>query len=125
MPANQTASEGNDDQAEWALAAMTAAEIKFPNPPPDQLQWLALAQAVFNEQIRRWDETTCNGGLRWQINLFNTGYKYKNSISNGCLFHLAARLARYTGDSMYVVWAEKIYNWMNDTGMLKTISNSL
>ena len=116
MPLNQTSSEGNDDQAEWALAAMSAAEMKFPNPPSDQPQWLALAQAVFNEQTQRWDETSCNGGIRWQINLFSAGYKYKNSISNSCLFHLATRLARYTGDTTYSDWAEQIFDWMNVTG---------
>jgi mannan endo-1,6-alpha-mannosidase len=51
MPANQTHSEGNDDQAFWGLAAMAAAEMNFPNPPPKSPQWLALAQAVFNEQV--------------------------------------------------------------------------
>lgn len=49
MPPNQTKSLGNDDQGFWAMAAMSAAENNFPNPPPDQPQWLALAQAVFNE----------------------------------------------------------------------------
>jgi mannan endo-1,6-alpha-mannosidase len=28
---------------------MTVAEANFQNPPPDQSQWLGLAQAVFNE----------------------------------------------------------------------------
>ena len=88
MPANQTHSEGNDDQCFWALAAMSAAELNFPNPPSDKPQWLALAQAVFNEQWSRWDTQNCGGGLRWQIFPFNSGYDYKNSISNGCLFHL-------------------------------------
>lgn len=44
MPANQTAGMGNDDQGFWAIAAMTAAERKFADPPRDQPQWLALAQ---------------------------------------------------------------------------------
>jgi len=49
------------------MAAMTAAETNFQNPPPDQPQWLALAQAVFNTQASRWDDTSCGGGLKWQI----------------------------------------------------------
>ena len=116
MPANQTHSEGNDDQCFWGLAAIAAAEMNFPNPPANQPQWLALAQAVFNEQIGRWDTENCGGGLRWQIFPFNSGYDYKNSISNGCLFHLAARLARYTGNQSYVDYAERSYTWMNDIG---------
>lgn len=118
MPANQTKDEGNDDQGFWGMTAMTAAEVNFPNPPSDQPQWLALAQAVFNDLAARWDNTTCNGGLRWQIFTFNTGYDYKNSIANGCLFNIAARLARYTGNSSYADWAERTWDWVADVGLM-------
>src|SRR5205085_2193190 len=74
-------------------------------------QWLALAQAVFNLQTARWDTSSCNGGLRWQIYPFNNGYNYKNSISNGCFFSLAARLARYTSNQTYQEWADKMWDW--------------
>lgn len=84
MEPNVTASLGNDDQGFWGMTAMTAAENNFPDPPEDQPQWLGLAQAVFNTQAHpdRHD-TTCNGGLRWQIFSMNNGYNYKNSIANG------------------------------------------
>ncbi|KAI8947955.1 cell wall glycosyl hydrolase [Xylaria longipes] len=114
MPTNQTRTLGNDDQGFWAMAAMSAAENNFPNPPADQPQWLALAQAVFNEYVGRWDPDTCNGGLRWQIFTFNSGFDYKNSISNGCFFNIAARLTRYTGNQTYADWAEKVWDWMNE-----------
>jgi mannan endo-1,6-alpha-mannosidase len=97
MPENVTKEEGNDDQAFWAFAAMSAAELKFPDPPADKPSWLALAQAVFNNQAGRWDMSYCGGGLRWQIYVVNGGYDYKNTISNGAFFQLSARLARYTG----------------------------
>ena len=97
---------------------MSAAEVNFPNPPSNQPQWLALAQAVFNTQVVRWDETSCNGGLRWQIFTFNNGYNYKNSISNGCFFNLAARLAKYTGNDTYAQWAETTWDWMTAVGLL-------
>ncbi|CAG8950081.1 hypothetical protein HYFRA_00008315 [Hymenoscyphus fraxineus] len=118
MTPNQTKTTGNDDQAFWGLAAMTAAEVNFPNPPENQPQWLALAQAVFNTQAPRWDPTTCGGGLRWQVFPFNNGYNYKNSISNGCFFNLAARLARYTGNATYAEWADKAWNWMRSISLL-------
>ncbi|KAI9823431.1 MAG: hydrolase 76 protein [Thelocarpon impressellum] len=118
MPPNQTKTEGNDDQAFWAMAAMSAAENKFPNPPDDKPQWLALAQAVFNQQASRWDDKTCNGGLRWQIYTFNNGYNYKNTISNGCFFNIAARLARYTGNTTYSDWAEKMWDWTAAVGIM-------
>jgi mannan endo-1,6-alpha-mannosidase len=118
MPDNQTKTEGNDDQGFWAMAAMTATENNFANPPAGQPQWLALAQAVFNEYATRWDAQTCNGGLRWQIFTFNNGFNYKNSISNGCFFNIAARLARYTGNTTYSDWAQKVYDWESSVGLI-------
>ncbi|KAI1915053.1 hypothetical protein LOZ58_006666 [Ophidiomyces ophidiicola] len=121
MPRNQTLGLGNDDQCFWALTAMTAAECKFPNPPSDKPQWLALVQAVLNSQIPRWDDKTCGGGLRWQAYSFNKGYDYKNSITNGCFTNIAARLALYTKNNTYAELAEKHWNWLDSTGL---ISNS-
>ena len=120
MTPNQTKTEGNDDQGFWGMAAMSAAEQKFPDPSPDQPQWLALAQAVFNSQALRWDTEYCNGGLRWQVFTFNTGYDYKNTISNGCFFNLAARLAMYTGNQTYADWAEKAWDWTESVGFIQT-----
>lgn len=99
------------------MAAMTAAEQRYPNPPADSPQWLALAQAVFNSQALRWDTTSCNGGLKWQIFTFNDGYNYKNTISNGCFFNIASRLAVYTGNSSYADWAEKTWDWIFAVGL--------
>lgn len=123
MPTNQTKNEGNDDQGFWAMAAMLAAETNFPNPPPDQPQWLALAQAVFNEMVARWDTTKCGGGLKWQIFPFNKGFDYKNSIANGCFLNLAARLARYTGNQTYGEWAEIIWQWEESVNLIDSSYN--
>ncbi|KAG5798180.1 hypothetical protein H9Q69_002789 [Fusarium xylarioides] len=120
MPDNQTMTEGNDDQGFWAVAAMSAAEHKYPDPPADQPQWLALVQAVFNEYVSRWDTQHCGGGMRWQIFTWNAGYDYKNSISNGCFFNIAARLARYTGNTTYGDWAEKIWDWETKIGLINS-----
>ncbi|CZR51923.1 probable DFG5 protein [Phialocephala subalpina] len=123
MPPNQTKDEGNDDQGFWGMAAMLAAETNFQNPPKGQPQWLALAQAVFNEMASRWDESTCGGGLRWQIFQFNNGFTYKNSIANGCFFNLGARLARYTGNQTYADWANKIWDWEASVGLIDSSYN--
>ncbi|KAI1433265.1 glycoside hydrolase family 76 protein [Xylaria sp. CBS 124048] len=112
MPPNQTLTEGNDDQGFWGMAAMSAAEYNFQNPPSGQPQWLALAQAVFNTQAARWDTAYCKGGLRWQIFTWNNGFDYKNSISQACFFNIGARLALYTGNSTYAEWAAKTWDWM-------------
>ncbi|KAK7712198.1 hypothetical protein SLS57_007874 [Botryosphaeria dothidea] len=117
---------GNDDQVFWALAAMSAAEQDFPSPasatasdvsnPP--ASWLELAVNTFNTQIARWDTATCNGGLRWQIYSTNNGYTYKNSISNGGLFQLAARLHRATGNATYATWATRVWDWSVGVGAI-------
>jgi len=120
MPLNQTVTEGNDDQGFWGMAVMSAAEYNFQNPPKDSPQWLSLAQAVFNTQAARWDAQDCGGGLRWQIFTWNKGYDYKNSISQACFFNLAARLARYTGNQSYAVWADKTWDWMVSSQLLDT-----
>ena len=101
----------------WGITAMTAAELKFPDVSHG-FSWLSLAQGVFNTQIARWDPSTCGGGLRWQIYLYQGGYTMKNSISNGGLFQLAARLARYTHDDLYFDWANKIWNWSIESPLL-------
>lgn len=124
MPSNQTTTEGNDDQGFWGIAVMAAAEKNFSNPPEDQPQWLYLAQAVFNTMASRWDTENCNGGLRWQIFTWNNGYDYKNAVSNGCLFNLAARLARYTGNETYAEWATKIWDWAEAVQFINTSSNA-
>jgi mannan endo-1,6-alpha-mannosidase len=118
MPNNQTYTEGNDDQCFWALSAMMAAERNFTNPSSSYPGWLAMVQAVFNEQANRWDTASCNGGLRWQIYTWNAGYNYKNTIANGCFFDIAARLARYTGNETYAEWATKSWNWAKAVGLI-------
>jgi mannan endo-1,6-alpha-mannosidase len=120
MPANQTKSEGNDDQAAWALAAMTAAESGFPSDVLTGLNttWADIAIGVFNDQASRWDAETCGGGLRWQIFSFNNGYDYKNTMSNGDFYQLASRLTRFTGNSTYEDWSDRVLAWSLDVGLI-------
>lgn len=118
MPDNQTLSLGNDDQGFWAMTAMSAAENKFPDPEEDEPGYLALAQACFQQWTDRWDTEYCRGGLRWQVFEMNTGFDYKNSISNGIMFQVAARLARYTGNDTYTEWAEKVWDWQEGRGLI-------
>lgn len=119
MPPAYDASLGNDDQAFWAMAVLAAVEYGFPVPDGNSSTvWLDLAEAVFNTQYARWDTTSCNGGLKWQIFTYNQGYDYKNSISNGAFFQIAARLAHYTGNQTYVEWAEKAWDWLRAVDLI-------
>ncbi|USP80220.1 glycoside hydrolase family 76 protein [Curvularia clavata] len=117
MPPNQTSTLGNDDQAFWALTALSAAENKLPDVE-GQLSWLSLAIAVFNTQVPRWNTRTCGGGLNWQIFSFNNGFDYKNTISNGCFFNIAARLAKYTNNDTYTEWAMRAWKWELEVGLM-------
>ncbi|KAF2621058.1 glycoside hydrolase family 76 protein [Macroventuria anomochaeta] len=116
MPANQTKVLGNDDQSFWGLASLSAHEVQLPAPASGS--WLEFAKNVFDTQTSRWDTHSCDGGLKWQIFTFNDGYNYKNAASNGQLFLLAARLADQTGNATYAEWANKIYNWTTEVGLV-------
>lgn len=114
LPANQSLSEGNDDQGVWALAALAAAENGLGGSQPN---WQQLAKNVFDEFVTRWDPK-CGGGLRWQIAAFNEGYNYKNSASNGVFFDLAARLFQQTNNNTYSQWATKVFEWEQKAGLI-------
>ena len=123
MPANQSKNEGNDDQVFWAFSMVSAAEYKLPDPPEGMPGWIAMTQSVFNQFVNRFNKEVadgnCGGGLRWQIYSFLRGWTYKNTSSNGGLFHLGARLAMYTKNDTYAQWAEKAYDWMAQSPILQ------
>lgn len=109
---------GNDDQAWWALAALTAAETDF--VPTGPVSWATLAQNVFQEQTTRWDKDKCNGGMKWKILQGDgtDGWHYKSSIANGLFFQMAARLALLTSSADIRAWAEKSYDWTVSVGLI-------
>ncbi|TVY81778.1 Mannan endo-1,6-alpha-mannosidase DCW1 [Lachnellula suecica] len=119
VPAHQK-DEGNDDQAFWGFATMSAAEKNYPQPTVGNYSWVQLTENLWNTQVRRWDTSSCDGGLKWQIFTFNNGYDYKNSVSNGAFFQLSARLARFTGNQTYMDWAIKSYDWLFDVGLISS-----
>lgn len=69
--------EGNDDQAFWVFAALSAAEHGFPEPPPPFPSWIETVQNAWELYVQRWNTTNCNGGLKWQFHPENKGYTYK------------------------------------------------
>ncbi|KAF9690699.1 hypothetical protein EKO04_011493 [Ascochyta lentis] len=109
---------GNDDQAWWALAALTAAETNL--APTGPVPWATLAQNVFQEQTTRWDKDKCNGGMKWKIleGDGTDGWHYKSSIANGLFFQMAARLALHTSSADIQAWAEKSYDWTVSVGLI-------
>lgn len=119
MPANYSAFISNDDQAVWAQAAMTAAELGFPQDST-MPAWITLAENVWNTQVRRWDTSSCAGGLRSALYPYMADWESKSAGANGLLFGLSARLARYTNNRTYADWAEKVWDWSVDAEFLDT-----
>jgi mannan endo-1,6-alpha-mannosidase len=78
--------QSNNDQAFRVLAAIAAAEYRFQSPPPPYVCWQELCINAFNFYARRWNTSTCGGGLQWQSHLENAGFYYKNAVSNGAFF---------------------------------------
>ncbi|KUI63655.1 Mannan endo-1,6-alpha-mannosidase DCW1 [Cytospora mali] len=105
--------EGNDDQAFWTFAILSAAERNFPQVANKSIpSWLQVAENTFNNMIGRWNMSACGGGLLWQIYPENpNGLDYRNSVSNGGLFQISARLYRATGNETYLHWANKVWDW--------------
>ncbi|KAI1326164.1 glycoside hydrolase [Xylariaceae sp. FL0255] len=89
--------------------------------------WNVVAENVFAEFVSRWnlDKATCNGGLKWQYTESNSGYYYKNTVSNGAMFQTAARLARfYQGENTtYTEWANTVWDWTVGVGFISADYN--
>ena len=119
VPTEHAFEEGNDDLYFWGSAALSAAERNFPQPNEDIPSWLDIGANVFDSLHSLWNTSHCGGGLTWQIYADNpNGMNYKNTISNGGFFQIAARLARATGNHDYLGWAEKIWDWCWDMGLI-------
>lgn len=105
--------EGNDDLAFWAFNMLTAAERNLPQVEDASVpSWLQVAQNSWNSLAGRWNTSACGGGLLWQIFPENpNGLNYRNSVSNGGLFQISARLYRATGNQTYLDWANKVWDW--------------
>lgn len=112
--------EGNDDQAFWAFTVLSAAERNFPQTSNTTIpSWLQVAENAFNTMSARWNTSACGGGLLWQIFASNpNGLNYRNSVSNGGLFQMSARLYRATGNQTYLDWANKVWEWSTAIGFV-------
>lgn len=76
-----------------------------------------------NDYVRRWNTPTCGGGLQWQFHPENAGFHCQNTISNGAFFQISARLLRMTGNQTYFNWANKIYDWSVEIGLVDHVYN--
>lgn len=113
-------SEGNDDQSFWTFTVLSAAERNFPQTSDTSVpSWLQIAENSWNTLTARWNTSACGGGFLWQIFADNpNGLNYRNSVSNGGVFQISARLYRATGNETYLDWANKIWDWSTGIGFI-------
>ncbi len=110
--------EGNDDQAFWGFAVMAAAERNFPSPTPASPPGSTLASTCGIPWPAAGTPPPVVAGSTGRSSSNPNGMNYKNSVSNGGLFQLSARLARATGNDTYLQWANKVWDWTTGTGMI-------
>ncbi|KAI0189482.1 glycosyl hydrolase family 76-domain-containing protein [Astrocystis sublimbata] len=112
MPANQTLTEGNDDQGFWAMAAMSAAEYNFQNPGHGQPQWPRIGPGSFQHASSAMgDEDLQRRSAVADLHV-EPRLRLQELHLPACFFNIAARLALYTGNATYAEWAVKTWDWM-------------
>jgi predicted alpha-1,6-mannanase (GH76 family) len=98
-----------DDNAWWALAWIGAFDLTR------NAHYLQAAKTIFAHNTAGWDNT-CGGGLWW-----TTAKTYKNAITNELFLALAAQLhLRTPGDTGYLAWAQRAWQWFKDSGLIGT-----
>ena len=96
-----------DDNGWWALAWVAAFDMTR------DTRYLDAARTIFTHNTGAWDDT-CRGGLWW-----NTSRNYKNAITNELFLTLAALLHQRTpGDSSYLSWAQREWEWFHASGLI-------
>jgi mannan endo-1,6-alpha-mannosidase len=108
----------NDEQSQWALTALSAAEYGFPKPIPGKPTFFNLARNVFSSQVSRWDPKTCNGGLPVFVGDKSGKFTSKNAHSASSFFLLGARLNKLTGEKVFAQWAERQFEWAQQSGLI-------
>jgi predicted alpha-1,6-mannanase (GH76 family) len=99
-----------DDEGWWALAWIGVYDLsKDP-------KYLTMSESIFDDMAASWDNT-CNGGIWW-----SKDKTYKNAIANELFLsvaaHLATRATTPAKRAAYLAWAQKEWQWFDQTGMI-------
>jgi len=100
-----------DDEGWWALAWVKAYDLTYDN------DYLAMAQSIFDDIAKGWDNSTCGGGVWWQ-----KPNHYKSAIANELFLMLAARLYLRTTTEAYLQWMQKEVQWFLGSGLINAQS---
>lgn len=122
-----------DDEGWWAITWIKAYEFTSPKTPTQAAKYLDMARAIFTDLENGWDDT-CGGGTWWDKYGIVEGFgdcdtrNCKGAINNELFLIVAARLCRITGESAYLAWAQKEWDWFRQSGLIShshLISNDL
>lgn len=101
-----------DDENWMALALLRASKISAKKDSNLSKQCFETCLQLYEDIEKAWDETCCGskpGGVWW-----DRSHTQKATASNGGPAILAARLYRETGDSKYLQFSEKVFNFWYD-----------
>ena len=96
-----------DDNA-WASLDLLHQYALTKNPT-----YLSLAEDTFHFVVTGWSTNSllrCPGGVYWVDASWNGD---RNVVSNAPNAEAGLQLYRLTGDSFYLSWAQRMYNWVN------------
>ena len=100
-----------DDEGWWALGWIDAYDLTH------NAAYLATASSIFDDMSTGWDDT-CGGGIWW-----SKERHYKNAIANELFLSVAAHLANRATTaeqkSHYTTWAEREWNWFQNSSMIR------
>ncbi len=100
-----------DDAQWWALAWVDAYDLT------GDARYLDAAKTIFADTTAAWDDQ-CGGGVWW-----SRDRGYKNAITNELFLLLAARLhLRTPGDSDYLAWAQREWDWFRSSGLINGVN---
>ena len=107
-----------DDEGWWALAWIAVYDVTGDE------RYLRTAESIFEDMAASYDTTPC-GGIWWDKN-----HTYVNAIANELFLSVGAHLANRVPDkgSYYLQWAQKEWNWFQNSGMINaeyTINDGL
>ena len=101
-----------DDEGWWAIAWIKAYDLT------GETRYLDMAKTIFNDMKGGWD-SAFGGGIWW-----SKERQYKNAIANELFLSIAVRLHLRTpgdgGPGSYLEWAQREWNWFNNTGLINS-----
>ncbi|EIN11861.1 Six-hairpin glycosidase [Punctularia strigosozonata HHB-11173 SS5] len=103
---------GFNDDAQWAiLGYWKTADYKDAHGE-DSTAYKNAALSVYQYVAAQYDTSLCGGGVPW-----TNGGNYKNAITNELFLTTSAQGYRRTGDQTFLDNAQKIWAWLEQSGI--------